>query len=101
MTDDFEELPKMAGWHESKLTVPTSIFSIAAAKPNHNITFNNQENKQVGTLDFNGSAMAFVGDADESAKVFFDFVAKYFDQRLKDEYTQGYNDAKQNKEPQR
>ena len=87
MTDDFEELPKMAGWHESNLTVPTAKFSIAAFKPNHNITFNNQENKQVGTLDFNGPEMAFVGDADESAKVFFDFVSKYFDQRLKDEQT--------------
>jgi hypothetical protein len=98
--EDFEHLPKMAGWHESELLVPTSQLKIADIKPNHNIVMHNSQG-EVGRLDFNGPAMIFEGDANESAKVFFDFVAQYFNQRLKDEYTRGYNDAKENKEPQR
>jgi hypothetical protein len=99
--EDFEHLPKMAGWHESKLLVPTSKFKIADLKPNHNITFTNQEGIQVGTLDFNGPYMTFEGNSEESARTFFNFVASCFDQRLKDEYTRGYNDAKNGKEAQR
>jgi hypothetical protein len=91
--DDFDTLPKMAGWHESNLVVPTSRLSIGDFKPNHNMQFINS-NGLVGTLNFNGPEMKFEGQADEAAKLFFDFVAKYFDQRLKDEYTRGYNDAK-------
>ena len=100
MTDEFEELPKMAGWHESSLIVPTSSFAISAAKPNHNICLFNSEG-EVCKLDFNGPELKFTGNPDDGAKVFLDFVSKYFDQRLKDEYSRGYNDAKQNKEPQR
>jgi len=91
--DDFDTLPKMAGWHESKLLVPTSKLAVSSITPNHMFHFHNGENT-VGTLNFNGAELVFNGNADESAKVFFDFVAKYFDQRLKDEYTKGYNDAK-------
>jgi hypothetical protein len=98
---EFDEMPKMAGWHEAKLIVPTSQFKIANLKPNHNMTFTNQEGIQVGTLDFNGPYMTFEGNAEESARTFFNFVASYFDQRLKEEYTRGYDDAKKNKEPQR
>ena len=99
--EDFEELPKMAGWHSAELLVPTSQLKIAEFKPNHNMIFTNRDGVQVGTLDFNGQAMTFEGSADESALTFFNFVAHYFDQRLKDEYTRGYNDAKEGKEPQR
>lgn len=60
-------------------------FSLASnIKPNYNFTFHNGE-RNIGRLDFNGDVMAFEGDVEESAKVFFDFLAKYFADRLKEE----------------
>lgn len=105
--EDFEHLPKMAGWHESKLAVPEGQYlSIGNIKPNYNITFHNNTDtsglgKQVGRLDFNGPQLVFEGDAEESAKVFVDWIARSFKGRLEEEYTRGYNDAKEGKEPQR
>ena len=102
--DDFEQLPKMAGWHESKLTMPNGpLMTLAAPKPNHNFVFYQADasgwanGPRVGSLDFNGSEMKFEGNADESATVFFDYLAKHFQERLKREYTRGYNDAKEGK----
>lgn len=65
---------------------PTSEPVIAAfnMKPNYNITLH-RDGKQIGALDFNGPEMTFTGDADESAKVFFDFIARTFKQRLEQE----------------
>lgn len=83
--DDFDDLPKMAGWHESSLLVPTSKLSIGDFKPNHIMSFHGPDGTVLGNLDFNGDALKFEGIAEESAKVLFDFAAKYFDQRLKDE----------------
>jgi len=103
--DDFEELPKMAGWHEAKLTVPADKhLSIGDIKPNYNITFHNNidtsgAGRQVGRMDFNGPEMVFEGDAEESAKVFIDWIARAFKGRLDEEYQRGFNDAKEGKEP--
>ena len=91
MNDDFEELPKMAGWHETNLTVPTGQhLSIANLKPNYNLTFHNNRDtgglgKQVGKLDFNGPQLVFEGDAEESAKVFIDWTSRAVDGRLREE----------------
>ena len=63
----------------------TGKLAVLDTKPNHNITFHNQDNKQVGALDFNGPEMVFTGDADESAKVFFDWIARSFKERLEQE----------------
>lgn len=93
--DDFDTLPKMAGWPGGDVLVPTSQFKLREIKPNHNMTFTNRDGIQIGTLDFNGAAMTFEGNAEESALVFFDFVAKYFDQRLKDEYDRGFKAGKE------
>jgi len=103
--EDFEELPKMAGWHETKLTVPEGQhLSIGNIKPNYNISFHKNTDTsgagvQVGKLDFNGPKMVFEGDADESAKIFIDWVASAFKGRLDEEYRRGFNDAKEGKEP--
>ncbi len=51
--------------------------------PNHSVYFHSPDGNLVGTLDFNGAAMTFNGDAEESAKMFFDFVANLFEARLK------------------
>jgi hypothetical protein len=56
-------------------------FTCELIKPSHTIAFHNGS-KQVGLLDFNGPVMTFEGDVDESAKVFFDFLAERFTQRL-------------------
>ena len=60
------------------------MIGILDTKPNYNMTFHNG-GKQIGVLDFNGPEMTFTGDADESAKVFFDFIAKSFKARLEQE----------------
>ena len=41
--------------------------------------------RRIGRLDFNSGVMAFEGDAEESAKVFFDALAEKFADRLKEE----------------
>ena len=61
--------------------LPITLFEM---KPNYNMTFN-RDGKQIGVLDFNGPEMVFTGDADESAKVFFDFIAGWFKGRLEQE----------------
>jgi hypothetical protein len=55
----------------------------------------------VARLDFNGPALQFAGNAEEGALLFINWATTIFDQRLKDEYTRGYNDAKAGKDPER
>lgn len=72
-------------WTTEQLLVPTSqLYAFSNLKPSHNITMSNAEG-EVGRLDFNGPQLVFTGDADKSAQVFLDWVAHYFDQRLKAE----------------
>ena len=89
MMDDFDDLPKMAGWHETKISVPEGQLQIAKFKTNYNLTFHNNHEggtgKQVGKFDFNGPEMIFEGDVAESAKVFVDWVANTFHGRLEEE----------------
>lgn len=104
--DEYEELPKMAGWHEAKLAVPEAQLQFASLKPNYNITFHknsgvNNLGEKVGSLDFNGSELKFEGDAEESAKVFIDWISHAFKGRLEEEYKRGYSDAKEGKDLQR
>lgn len=48
-------------------------------KPNYSVTFHLHD-KQIGALDWNDGQMKFIGDVDESAKMFFDNVIQmYFD----------------------
>jgi hypothetical protein len=64
-------------------TLPTKILTHNTV-PNYNIEFH-KDGKTIGTFDFNGPAMVFTGDAEESAKVFIDWVAQAFDRRLANE----------------
>ena len=62
-----------------------SFFLTASnIKPNYNVTFHNGE-RNIGRLDFNGGVMVFEGDAEESAQVFFNYLAERFAGRLKEE----------------
>jgi hypothetical protein len=53
-------------------------------KPDYNITFSNDKGV-VGKLDFNGPEMVFTGNAEESAKLFFNYIATSFKARLEQE----------------
>jgi hypothetical protein len=68
----------------TEYTVPGKILSIGTIKPDYNISFHNN-GQQIGKLDFNGPEMVFTGDAEESAKVFIDWVAQSFAARLEEE----------------
>jgi hypothetical protein len=74
-----EELPTYTFKQSSELPI-----TLLEMKPNYNMTFHH-DGKQIGVLDFNGPVMVFTGDADESAKVFFDFIAGWFKGRLEQE----------------
>lgn len=63
---------------------PTGHISVFNIKPDYNIAFHNN-GKEIGKLDFNGPALVFTGDAEESAKVFIDWVASSFAARLEEE----------------
>ena len=63
---------------------PTGQLSVFNVKPNYNIAFHNN-GQEIGKLDFNGPALVFTGDAEESAKVFIDWAARNFAARLEDE----------------
>jgi hypothetical protein len=62
---------------------PGQLSMLAPAK-NYNISFHNN-GQEIGKLDFNGPALVFTGDAEESAKVFIDWIARSFHGRLEEE----------------
>jgi hypothetical protein len=68
----------------TEYTVPEKILSIGTTKPNYNISFH-KDGQEIGKLDFNGPALVFTGDAEESAKVFIDWIARSFHGRLEEE----------------
>ena len=57
--------------------------------PDYNVTFSNA-NGEVGRLDFNGDTLKFIGNADESAQVLFDWLAEAFKNRLLEERKKEY-----------
>jgi hypothetical protein len=63
---------------------PTGQLAIRDLKPNYNISFHNND-QEIGKLDFNGPALVFTGEAEESAKVFIDWIARSFHGRLEEE----------------
>jgi hypothetical protein len=69
---------------ENNLT-STGKISVSNFKPNYNISFHNHAGEKIGTLDFNTDKLVFTGDAEESAKVFIDFIAQSFAKRLEEE----------------
>jgi hypothetical protein len=78
----------------SMKTDPSKLMTIGVAKPNYNITFQNTvpdehgnaKQVQVGKIDFNGGALKFEGNFEESAVKFMDHLATSFHGRLKAEH---------------
>ena len=62
----------------------TNSLSLFDLKPDYNVEFH-IDGRRIGRLDFNGGVMVFEGDAEESAKIFFDALAEKFADRLKEE----------------
>ena len=69
-------------------------YEFTDTKPKYNLVFQNAEGDQVGILDFNGPGLSFEGVADLSAITFMDWVSKYFQARLEEEYQRGFNEGK-------
>jgi hypothetical protein len=63
---------------------PTGQVGTFSIKPDYNICFRNN-GQEIGKLDFNGPALVFTGEAEESAKVFIDWIARSFHGRLEEE----------------
>ena len=59
-------------------------LAVLDLKPNYNISFHNN-GQEIGKLDFNGPALVFTGEAEESAKVFIEWIARSFHGRLEGE----------------
>ena len=69
------------------VTVPihkSETFNFSGFNPNYSMMFH-RDGKTIGTLDFNGSQMTFSGDMEDSAKIFFEFIAGSFKNRLEQE----------------
>ncbi len=63
----------------------STLVTATWAAPSYTITFYKDGQGQIGKLDFSGPAMVFEGDAEESARVFFDYIATRFKGRLEAE----------------
>jgi hypothetical protein len=71
---DFSEATNLPTSLLISLITGSHLFTI---KPNYNVSFH-ANNSMIGALDWNDGVMKFKGDADESAKVFFDNVIKRY-----------------------
>jgi hypothetical protein len=60
--------------------------SVLASTPNGHITFFNNE-KIVGVLQWHGNSLKFEGNAEESAKVFFDYLGRNLNENLQKQLT--------------
>lgn len=58
---------------------------LTSITPTYRMTFYRDNIEIVGTLDFSGPEMIFEGNATESAKIFFDWIAKALHGRLVEE----------------
>lgn len=64
-------------------------YKIGKAPPDYSITFQNAidgKQVQIGKIDFNGGALKFEGNFEESALKFMDHLARSFQGRLKAEH---------------
>ena len=60
-------------------------IKIRDIKPEHNIVFSDTNNgKEVGRLSWDKGKFQFEGNADKSAKIFFDYLKGYVDLYLEE-----------------
>lgn len=63
---------------------PFYTLKITQPEPNYNVCFH-KDGTTIGTLDFSGGVLKFDGEAEESAKLFFNLIADLFKRRLERE----------------
>jgi hypothetical protein len=63
-------------------------------KPDYVFRFFDVDQKEIGRLDLNGPTVKFEGNAEESAKLFFDLLAQYLQKRLEEEREAGRQEAR-------
>ena len=68
------------------VTNKTEPIQLLNLKPNYSITFC-KDGETIGEFDFNGPALKFIGECEESAQIFINWAMDAFSQRLKDEHT--------------
>ena len=61
-----------------KDSTPKTIFSIKETHKNFNIAFHNDKSEIIGKLYIENDVMKFEGEAEESAKIFFEYVIKQY-----------------------
>jgi hypothetical protein len=64
-------------WDSNIYFSTNNSTSLLTLKPNYNISFYGNGGK-VGELDWNDGKMKFIGDAEESAQLFFDNIIKRY-----------------------
>ena len=57
------------------------LYSISEIEPDYTLRMSNREG-EIGKLDWSSGTLKFTGKADESAKVFFDFLKEYVDKYI-------------------
>lgn len=70
----------------------TNSLAVANILPSYNMCFS-KDGVEVGKIDWNGPEMTFSGKLAPSARVFFDYLATCFAQRLTQEYNNGFQDG--------
>jgi len=51
--------------------------------PPHYMVFTDNNGEEIGRLDFTGEKITFKGNAEKSAKVFFDWAIRLFEEEIK------------------
>jgi hypothetical protein len=85
MKESLQESQKLTGDAARETNISTPVVTTFAVKQNYNIMFYKDGHGEIGRLDFNGPELVFTGNASESAKVFFEWIAKSFSGRLAEE----------------
>lgn len=67
------------------VVVVGDVSGVKSVKPDYLISFHNDNGEMVGALDFNGSELVFTGNANEAAKIFIEWLAELFRERLAEE----------------
>lgn len=65
---------------------------ILQQKPNCYVSFHNEKNEKVGTLDFNTDELKFEGNANESARLFINVLKNFWKFDCKKAHEQGHQD---------
>ena len=66
------------------MTEDNDRLTIEVPPPSYNLYFQN-ETGTIGTLDWSSGKLVFEGNADESAKIFFEYLKTYIDSYIDQE----------------